>query len=92
MNTAELEKMQKAGRVQEGTNGVTSITVPPNPAAYKNAPPGDVFVEFNVPSDSVRALTENGWAKIYGPNNFIGEYYGVSEMPEATEIKLVPFE
>jgi hypothetical protein len=83
----ELEAMQNSGRVQESFhNGATSVTVPPNPAAYMNAPEGDVFVQFDVPSDSVQAIdSSNGWGKIYGPNSVpFGQYYGITEMPPAT--------
>jgi hypothetical protein len=68
------------------------LVVPPNPTAYADAPPGSVFVEFKVPSASVRALVGSGWAKIYGPNSIFGEAYGIKEMPEAFEIKVVPIE
>jgi hypothetical protein len=58
MSPAELEAMQAKGLVQESNlNGVMSVSIPPNPAAYTNAPPGDVFVEFNVPEGAVKNIS-----------------------------------
>ena len=49
MSEAELDGVQATGRVQQSfNNGVTSVTLPPNPAAYTNAQAGDVFVQFDV--------------------------------------------
>ncbi len=48
--------MQATGRVQESfNNGVTSVTLPPNPAAYTNASAGDVFVQFDVLQSAIGA-------------------------------------
>ena len=89
MSPAELEAMQAEGLVQESTlNGVTSVSIPPNPAAYTNAPPGDVFVEFDVPEGAVRNISPNGWGKIFGPNSIFGPKLGITEMPPATNIKV----
>jgi RHS repeat-associated protein len=91
MSPKELEKMRESGRVQESlNNGVTSVTRPADPSVYRNAPPGDVYVEFDVPVGAVYSGGE-GVGKIFGPNSSpFGEYYGISEMPPATNIEVIP--
>ena len=75
--------MRETGFVQESlyNEGVTSVSIPPNPTAWLGAKPGTVFVEFDVPSISIRAQG-NGWGKIWGPNSIFG-----GEMPQATQVK-----
>lgn len=78
--------MQATGRVQESfNNGVTSVTLPPNPAAYTNAPGGDVFVQFDVPPSAIGA-SDGVWGKIFGPNSIFGPVKGITQMPPATNI------
>lgn len=90
MSRSELEKMQNTGRVQESVlNGVTSVIVPPNSSIYKNAPAGDIFVEFDVPESCVRSLATNGYGKIYGPNSIFSKSLGIKEMPQATNIEII---
>ena len=68
MSQTELEAMQKTGKVQESYTGTTHVAYPADSAAYgKQASPGDVYVEFEVPASAVKA-TQPGWAKILGPN------------------------
>ncbi len=88
MSTEELAQMQATGQVVESNlGGVTSVTVPPNPAAWTPAPGSNsVFVTFDVPASSVYAQTSNGWAKIYGPDSIFAEYYDITDMPEALNI------
>ncbi len=90
MSPEELEKMKDNGRVVESRlNGVTSVTVPPDPTAYRDAPKGSVFVEFDVEASAVKGMTANGWGKIYGPSSLFAEKYGVKEMPEAINIDVL---
>lgn len=86
MSQSELDAMQETGQVQESfNNGVTSVSLPPDPAAYTNAPAGDVFVQFDVPQSAIGA-SDGTWAKIYGPNSIFGPIRGITEMPPATNI------
>jgi hypothetical protein len=90
MSQSELDAMQETGQVQESlNNGVTSVTLPPNPAAYTNAPPGDVFVQFDVPQSPIGA-SDGVWGKIYGPNSIFGPIRGITEMPPAATNIVVP--
>jgi hypothetical protein len=90
MSQAELKAMQTTGRVQESFNaGVTSVTLPANPAAYGAARAGDVFVRFDVPQSAIGAA-DGAWGKIFGPNSIFGPIKGITEMPPATNIVVSP--
>jgi hypothetical protein len=88
MSETEASAMQESGLVQESfNNGVTSVTFPPNPAAYANAPVDDIFVQFNVPQSAIGAA-DGTWAKIFGPNSIFGPAKGITQMPPATNIAI----
>jgi RHS repeat-associated protein len=72
MSKEELGKMQKTGKVQESKTGTTHVANPANTEAYgKQAKPGSVYAEFDVPASSVKS-TQDGWGKIAGPNSLEG--------------------
>jgi hypothetical protein len=54
-----------------------------NPAAYTNAPSGDIFVQFDVPQSAIGA-SDGVWGKIFGPNSIFGPVKGITQMPPAT--------
>jgi RHS repeat-associated protein len=89
MSKTELEQMRNDQRMVESTNnGISGVTVPPNPDAYKDVKPGEVFVEFDLPEDALQGYTENnGWAKVWGPSSIFAEKVGITEMPPATNIE-----
>ena len=84
MSPDELAKMLKSGQVQESLThrGVTSVAFPANRDAYKNPPPGDVYVEFFVPCNRLLKIP-GGWGKIYGPNSSIGRARGILDLAPA---------
>jgi hypothetical protein len=88
MGREELEYMQTNGRMIESeSNGVTSVSQPPNPAAYRAAPPGSKFVQFDVPSSVIKFKdASTGWAKIYGPSSIHASKGGITEMPPVWNI------
>jgi RHS repeat-associated protein len=91
MSPGELSKMQKTGSVQWGGGGATRVSSPANPTAYRAAPRGDVYVEFNVPNGSVSGHS-SGTGIIYGPNSIGGRFAAsrgnpVSDVP-ATDIEI----
>ena len=53
MSPDELEKMRGTGKVQEGGGGQTRVADPANSNTYRNAPEGDVYVEFDVQANRV---------------------------------------
>jgi hypothetical protein len=90
MSQAELSGMQDTGLVQESfNNGITSVSMPPNPGAYLAAPEGDVFVQFDVPQSAIGA-SDGTWAKIFGPNSIFGPVKGITQMPPATNLVVGP--
>jgi hypothetical protein len=86
MSQDEYYEMAASGLVQESkSKGVTSVTLPPNPDAYRDAAARSVYVEFNVPRSVIRGA-DGTTAKIYGPNSIFAERVGITEMPPATGI------
>jgi hypothetical protein len=72
MSEAEYDAMLKTGQVQESYSGTTHVASPADVGAYlSQAKPSSVYVEFDVPRASLRATNE-GWAKIVGPNSLEG--------------------
>lgn len=86
MGREEHEAMQRTGRVQEGSGGVTSVARPANPRAYeRQAASGSRYVEFDVPTGSLRGGGRPDWAVIPGPNSIFHRLSGrYPEMPRAT--------
>jgi hypothetical protein len=90
MSQTEFDAMQSSGRLQESfNNGVTSVTLPPNIGAYRAAPVGDVFVQFDLPEAAIGA-SDGTIAKIYGPSSLLGQAKGITEMPAVTNILVPP--
>lgn len=94
MSKEEYNAMLRTGRVQESPNGgAKGVLYPPNPASYKAAPPGDIYVEFDVPKSSLEGKSL-GQSAISGPNSPRGRLAvqkGLAplEMPQATNIRIV---
>ena len=90
MNPEELAEMRRTGRVQEGGGGQTRVADPANPDTYRNAPDGDVYVEFDVPADRLLPHSQ-GTSRIPGPNSPDARVPGRNpsdfEMPPATNIR-----
>lgn len=93
MSPDELAKMKKTGRVQEGAGGQTRVADPANPNTYRNVPPGDKYVEFDVPASRIKPHSK-GTGRIPGPNSpdarstaRRGSDVSKFEMPPATNIK-----
>lgn len=69
MNPAEYEAMKKAGTVQADSAGMHRVAVPASPNAYKAAPKGDIYVEYDLPSSSLSLGGTNGWRTVHGPGS-----------------------
>jgi hypothetical protein len=91
MSPEELAKMRNAGRLQEGSGGQTRLIDPPDPNAYRAAPPGDIYVEFDLPAHRVLPHSE-GTGRVPGPNSrdarVPGRLPADYEMPEAINIEV----
>jgi hypothetical protein len=91
MSKEEYALMKETGKVQESLSGTTHVANPADASAFMNqAKPGSVYVEFQVPTSSLKATNE-GWAKIVGPNSLEGRLAArkgleIPQMPEVTDI------
>jgi hypothetical protein len=92
MSDAEFRQMITTGRVVESAaGGVTHVIVPADPSGYRNALPGDQYVEFEV--DDSRLVAPNppsGFGVIWGPNSIFGKKTGVTDMPVAVNPRRSP--
>jgi len=75
MSRAEHDAMAATGRVQPRLSTgqeAAHATLPPDPNAYRAAPAGSVFVEFDVDDAQTTSGGTAGWTIIYGPNSIYG--------------------
>jgi len=90
MSRAEYNKMVKSGAVQESFSGTTHVALPASSTAFKGAAKGSLYVEFKVPNSALKSTNE-GWAKVIGPNSLEGRLAAkkgqpIPEMPKAEDI------
>ncbi len=53
--------MNETGKVQESYSGTTHVAYPANPEAFsKQVKNGSVYIEFNVPRESIRPGGKSG--------------------------------
>jgi hypothetical protein len=71
MSQKEYDNMVASGEVQpSNTSGGSKVTVN-GPEGYKNAPKGDIYVEFDIPANTqMRPGGGEGWFIIDGPTSF----------------------
>uniref|UniRef100_UPI002106034F RHS repeat-associated core domain-containing protein n=1 Tax=Saccharomonospora sp. NB11 TaxID=1642298 RepID=UPI002106034F len=73
MSRGEYDAMRHTGQVQEGAGGTTYVAHPGDPNAFgREAKPGSIYVEFDVPHSSLYPAGKPGWAQIPGPNSMYG--------------------
>jgi hypothetical protein len=61
--------------VQWNEQGVSHVLTPPDPGAYRAAPPGDIYAEYEVPSSALSPHSA-GSSVIYGPDSFVAKLPG----------------
>ena len=94
MSKDELEKMVKTGRAQTSAGGITHVTNPSNPDAFKAAKKGSIFVEFDINMDSVKSGGNEKWGIISGSGSPLDKLNrkkgleGIKEMPEVYNIEI----
>src|SRR5262249_15285091 len=94
MSQEEHDAMVATGMVQQSrSGGPTNVLSPPNPAAYKDAPSGSLYLQFNVPASSLRGKSA-GQTIIPGPNSphsraAVKQGLPALQMPPATNIKIM---
>ncbi len=96
MSKIEYADMLNSGKVQESFSGTTHVAYPSNINAFiKQAKPGSIYVEFEVPTSSLKVTNNTeGWAKILGPNTIEGRLARkkgehIPQMPTAKNIKII---
>ena len=97
MSRAEYDAMMATGRVQPRLSmgqDAAHVTLPPDPDAYRAAPIGSVFVEFDVDDAQMTSGGTAGWTIIYGPNSIYGTVAArrgnpLTGMPPATNLIIV---
>lgn len=93
MGPDEYQQMIDTGKVVQSSTGTTHVAYPADINAFgKQAKNGAFYVEFDVPRESL-VPTNEGWAKIVGPDSLEGRLakrkgLPVPEIPDATNIKL----
>ncbi len=94
MSQEELESMQATGAAQESRAlGGSRVAFPASSEAYKGAPAGSLYVEYDIPA-SVAKPAGSGWARIPGPNSVEGRAAAAAgrpapEMPQVKNIEVV---
>jgi hypothetical protein len=72
MSPDEHAAMVDSGHVQVGNGGTTSVASPANAESYMaQARPGSHYVEFDVPTGSLRPGGTPGWSQIPSPENVL---------------------
>ncbi len=89
MSPEEYEKMMASGKVQMSDGNMTHVANPADINAFKASKPGTIYVEFDVPSSSLKPGGTNVWSTIPGPGSRYDKLYGIPEMPDAINIKIV---
>ena len=69
MSRVELEKMLETGRVQSSGGGITHVTNPANPEAFKASKTGSIFVEFDIDKSIVKPGDKENRGIIHGPGS-----------------------
>ena len=93
--TLEIKgKNVKTGRVQSSEGGITHVTNPSDPEAFKAAKKGSVFVEFDIDKNIIKPGGKENWGIIHGPGSPVDRLNikkgleGIKEMPKVYNIEI----
>jgi len=94
MSPDELAQMQNGGKVVQGGGGQTFISTNGITDFKATAPAGSVYVEFDVPTNSLLQGGKDGWFKLIGPDasksqKFMLNKQGGSQLPDAKNITVL---
>jgi len=94
MSSDELAQMQNSGKVIQGGGGQTFISTNGVSDYKATAPAGSVYVEFDVPTNSLLQGGKDGWFKLIGPDasksqQFMLNKQGGNQLPEVKNLKVV---
>jgi hypothetical protein len=86
MSPDELAEMQRTGEVQYGSGGTSYVANPASSSSFTAAPPGSVYVEYDVPSDSLYPAGRSDWSQILSPDSPTGMRYAKLGNPPSGNI------
>jgi hypothetical protein len=87
MSQGEHDKMIQTGRVQMSVDNKVHVANPANIDAFsKQAPKGSIYVEFDVPSNTISKGGADGWGIINGPGSLLDRLYKQKGLPQITEM------
>lgn len=95
MSQDEYDKMVASGKVQMSGDNKVHVANPADINAFgKQAPKGSIYVEFDVPSNTISKGGTDGWGIINGPGSLLDRLNTkkglprITEMPNATNISI----
>ena len=95
MSQKEYDKMVASGKVQMSGDNKVHVANPADINAFgKQAPNGSLYVEFDVPSNTISKGGTDGWGIINGPGSLLDRLNAkkglprITEMPSATNITI----
>ena len=95
MSQEEYDKMISTGKVQMSGDNKVHVANPADINAFgKQAPKGSLYVEFDVPSNTISKGGTEGWGIINGPGSLLDRLNvkkglpRITEMPNATNITI----
>ena len=86
MSKNEYKKMLKTGKIQLADGNMTHVSNPADIEAFKAAPKGSVYVEFDISKNSIRSGGNKRWGIIHGPNSIIDRKLKLKGLPGIKEI------
>ena len=95
MSQEEYDKMISSGKVQMSGDNKVHVANPADINAFgRQAPKGSIYVEFDVPSNTISGGGKDGWGIINGPGSLLDRVNAkkglprITEMPDATNISI----
>ena len=95
MSQDEYDKMVASGKVQMSGDNKVHVAIPADINAFgKQAPKGSLYVEFDVPGNTISKGGTDGWGIINGPGSLLDRLNAkkglprITEMPNATNITI----
>ena len=95
MSQGEYDKMVASGKVQMSGDNKVHVANPADINAFrKQATKGSIYVEFDVPSNTISKGGTDGWGIINGPGSLLDRLNAkkglprITEMPNATNISI----
>jgi len=87
MSQDEYDKMVASGKVQMSGDNKVHVANPADINAFgKQAPKGSVYVEFDVPSNTISKGGTDGWGIINGPGSLLDRLNAKKGLPRITEM------